>query len=238
MIKYDVMRSLIFVLHFATTLPTTDYSGFICRLSLVCNFFASSCRSFGLSWIITSRSHTINNTWPCIHSVCTLVTLFLLLCVILLLSFGFFTFSNTSDCFWVASNSLYVTNYITVNRKSNLISHQSWLVCARRAFSDLSGGNFRTRRSTALTHIHIQKQDLLLTGIERDRFPLYTFDKSNFRENGSCTSRLLLLQCLTLSKGLQETCLKEVYVRFQVLTAASTKMAVFWVVAPCSLVEV
>jgi hypothetical protein len=27
-------------------------------------------------------------------------------------------------------------------------------------------------------------------------------------------------------------------VRFQVLTAASTKMAVFWVVAPCSLVEV
>jgi hypothetical protein len=27
-------------------------------------------------------------------------------------------------------------------------------------------------------------------------------------------------------------------VRFEVLTAASTKMAVFWVVAPCSLVEV
>jgi hypothetical protein len=27
-------------------------------------------------------------------------------------------------------------------------------------------------------------------------------------------------------------------VRFQVLTAASMKMAVFWVVAPCSLVEV
>jgi hypothetical protein len=26
------------------------------------------------------------------------------------------------------------------------------------------------------------------------------------------------------------------YVRFQVLTAASTKMVVFWVVAPCSLV--
>jgi hypothetical protein len=29
-----------------------------------------------------------------------------------------------------------------------------------------------------------------------------------------------------------------VIVRFQVLTAASMKMAVFWVVAPCSLVEV
>jgi hypothetical protein len=28
------------------------------------------------------------------------------------------------------------------------------------------------------------------------------------------------------------------YVRFQVLTAASMKMAVFWFVAPCSLVEV
>jgi hypothetical protein len=28
------------------------------------------------------------------------------------------------------------------------------------------------------------------------------------------------------------------FVRFQVLTAASTKMAVFWDVAPCSLVEV
>jgi hypothetical protein len=27
-------------------------------------------------------------------------------------------------------------------------------------------------------------------------------------------------------------------VRFQVLTAAGMKMAVFWVVAPCSLVEV
>jgi hypothetical protein len=27
-------------------------------------------------------------------------------------------------------------------------------------------------------------------------------------------------------------------VRFEVLTAASMKMAVFWVVAPCSLVEV
>jgi hypothetical protein len=27
-------------------------------------------------------------------------------------------------------------------------------------------------------------------------------------------------------------------VRFEVLTAASTKMAVFWVAAPCSLVEV
>jgi hypothetical protein len=27
-------------------------------------------------------------------------------------------------------------------------------------------------------------------------------------------------------------------VRFQVLTATSVKMAVFWVVAPCSLVEV
>jgi hypothetical protein len=27
-------------------------------------------------------------------------------------------------------------------------------------------------------------------------------------------------------------------VRFQVLTAASMKMTVFWVVAPCSLVEV
>jgi hypothetical protein len=29
-----------------------------------------------------------------------------------------------------------------------------------------------------------------------------------------------------------------IFVRFVVLTAASTKMAVFWVVAPCSLVEV
>jgi hypothetical protein len=28
------------------------------------------------------------------------------------------------------------------------------------------------------------------------------------------------------------------YVRFEVLTAVSTKMAVFWVVAPCSLVEI
>jgi hypothetical protein len=28
------------------------------------------------------------------------------------------------------------------------------------------------------------------------------------------------------------------WVRFQVLTAASMKMAVFWVVAPCSLVDV
>jgi hypothetical protein len=28
------------------------------------------------------------------------------------------------------------------------------------------------------------------------------------------------------------------YVRFQVLTAASMKIAVFWIVAPCSLVEV
>jgi hypothetical protein len=28
------------------------------------------------------------------------------------------------------------------------------------------------------------------------------------------------------------------YVGFEVLTAVSTKMAVFWVVAPCSLVEV
>jgi hypothetical protein len=27
------------------------------------------------------------------------------------------------------------------------------------------------------------------------------------------------------------------YVRFQVLTAASMKMAVFWIVAPCSLVD-
>jgi hypothetical protein len=30
----------------------------------------------------------------------------------------------------------------------------------------------------------------------------------------------------------------DTHVRFQVLTAASMKMAVFWVVAPCSLVEV
>jgi hypothetical protein len=29
-----------------------------------------------------------------------------------------------------------------------------------------------------------------------------------------------------------------IHVRFQVLTAARMKMAVFWVVAPCSLVEV
>jgi hypothetical protein len=28
------------------------------------------------------------------------------------------------------------------------------------------------------------------------------------------------------------------YVRFQVLTAASTKVTVFWDVAPCSLVEI
>jgi hypothetical protein len=32
--------------------------------------------------------------------------------------------------------------------------------------------------------------------------------------------------------------LSKLEVRFQVLTAASMKMAVFWVVAPCSLVEV
>jgi hypothetical protein len=44
------------------------------------------------------------------------------------------------------------------------------------------------------------------------------------------------------NKGVQERnkkrnkCPQEV--RFQVLTAASIKMAVFWVVAPCSLVEV
>jgi hypothetical protein len=29
-----------------------------------------------------------------------------------------------------------------------------------------------------------------------------------------------------------------VFLRFEVLTAASMKMAIFWVVAPCSLVEV
>jgi hypothetical protein len=31
---------------------------------------------------------------------------------------------------------------------------------------------------------------------------------------------------------------RNVIVRFEVLTAASTKMAVFWAVAPCSLIEV
>jgi hypothetical protein len=31
---------------------------------------------------------------------------------------------------------------------------------------------------------------------------------------------------------------RELNVRFQVFTVASMKMAVFWVVAPCSLVEV
>jgi tryptophan-rich sensory protein len=30
----------------------------------------------------------------------------------------------------------------------------------------------------------------------------------------------------------------EIFVRFEVLTAASMKMVVFWFVAPCSLVEV
>jgi hypothetical protein len=37
---------------------------------------------------------------------------------------------------------------------------------------------------------------------------------------------------------LQYTWTQNIYLGFEVLTAASTKMAVFWVVAPCSLVEV
>jgi hypothetical protein len=41
---------------------------------------------------------------------------------------------------------------------------------------------------------------------------------------------------LRLAAGLRR--LKITRVGFEVLTAVSTKMAVFWVVAPCSLVEV
>jgi hypothetical protein len=40
-----------------------------------------------------------------------------------------------------------------------------------------------------------------------------------------------MIQTLIIAKHINE-------VRFEVLTAVSMKMAVFWVVAPCSLVEV
>jgi hypothetical protein len=36
----------------------------------------------------------------------------------------------------------------------------------------------------------------------------------------------------------ESTFMKSFLIGFEVFTAASTKMAVFWVVAPCSLVEV
>jgi hypothetical protein len=40
------------------------------------------------------------------------------------------------------------------------------------------------------------------------------------------------------NKSLEMMWNSSIFVRFEVLTAVSTKMAVFWVVAPCSLVEV
>jgi hypothetical protein len=44
---------------------------------------------------------------------------------------------------------------------------------------------------------------------------------------------------ITLNKRADHLALMEISsVGFEVLTAVSTKMAVFWVVAPCSLVEV
>jgi hypothetical protein len=45
---------------------------------------------------------------------------------------------------------------------------------------------------------------------------------------------------MAMKKGLLLTQMKKglLLSRFEVLTAVSTKMAVFWVVAPCSLVEV
>jgi hypothetical protein len=55
------------------------------------------------------------------------------------------------------------------------------------------------------------------------------------QEEEQLTSFLLSL-CLSLE--LSFCPYLSAYLRFQVLTAASMKMAVFWVVAPCSLVEV
>jgi hypothetical protein len=43
---------------------------------------------------------------------------------------------------------------------------------------------------------------------------------------------------ILVKEGLKHFHVKLSYVRFHVLKAVSTKMAVFWVVAPCSLVEV
>jgi hypothetical protein len=42
----------------------------------------------------------------------------------------------------------------------------------------------------------------------------------------------------SLSVGISYAVLTVEGIRFQVLTAVGTKMAVFWVVAPCSLIEI
>jgi hypothetical protein len=48
---------------------------------------------------------------------------------------------------------------------------------------------------------------------------------------------IVLLSTVATFKHLKESCITVIIVGFEVLTAVSMKTAVFWVVAPCSLVE-